>query len=870
MGAEDGPVPGGRGDGREPGPLAPWPPRLRLPRRALVERLLRVPQRGLGLIVAPPGYGGSTLLDLVAEAAPQIPVRVDLSDGGPGFWATLQEALAAAGIAGDTPGDPAEHPQAALLAALRAAPEVLVLVDDVTAHAGDPAEAELAAFLARAPETVRVVARARRAPSMDVSRLLAGGRLVLLDRGDLTLTVAEVDTLLGGIAPWLAPDRHEALRRLCEGWAGALCAGVLGTGGSAEHDPAGWLLGPGLELLVGGGVAGLDPLDRAMLVRSSVLARLTAEACDALTGRSDSGQRLGRLAAELVVSPLPGGRGVGYGVHPLLREHLRRLLEVEPGAEQAAHRVAGAWFAARGMADEAITHHLAAGDLPAAATVLAEHVESLLDAGAAPQVSDWYRSAPQLALATSDLHLLAAAWADLLSGRRASAQAHHVTLQRRADELVADRARPHEAVAPSHGGGRWLQTESTFLGATIDALAGRTGSALRGLQASRAAYGEDWSRAAHQSAAMLEVRLHLWLERPDAAERVLTAVGSRPGTVASFRRVQIPAAWARIAVMDGRVHRGRQLAREALEAHAELGSIAPFDTCEAQLALAGALHELDRLAEAQAEAEEVVSQARQGGHVPLEVLGLTMLARIRASMADPSAAQASLEHARTRLREEDASRELGRVVERAGVLVAVAGGDRRVAAQLLDRLEPAPGGTERDPGLLMTVAAMGGARSESDVVRLVRAHRPVTPREVVTARILMAGALAGTRRAEAAMHLRTACDLALEQGMLRALCHRHEALLVLAAEVGAEPAGGSVRSLVDRTAVAPEPPPPIPALSPGERDLLQRLADAPANRELAAELGISVNTLKTRLRRLYAKLGVHDRAGALRAVARSQ
>jgi DNA-binding CsgD family transcriptional regulator len=136
---------------------------------------------------------------------------------------------------------------------------------------------------------------------------------------------------------------------------------------------------------------------------------------------------------------------------------------------------------------------------------------------------------------------------------------------------------------------------------------------------------------------------------------------------------------------------------------------------------------------------------------------------------------------------------------------------------------------------------------------------------VVAARLLMATALATTRRAEAAMHLRTAAELAVEQGMLRALGAATEELLVLAGAIGAEPGGAAVRTLLDRTAVAPEPPAPLPALSPGEHELLRRLADAPANRELAAELGISVNTLKTRLRRLYAKLGVHDRAGALAA-----
>jgi LuxR family maltose regulon positive regulatory protein len=371
---------------------------------------------------------------------------------------------------------------------------------------------------------------------------------------------------------------------------------------------------------------------------------------------------------------------------------------------------------------------------------------------------------------------------------------------------------------------------------------------------------------------MTEARLHLWLGRANEAEQILTAMSSRPGTLAYFRRVQIPAAWAQVAVLDGRVHRGRHLARESLEALAELGSISTYDAGGPLLALAGALHDLDQLAEALAQAQEAARVAAGAHHLPLEVVALCELASIRASRGEVTQALETLEQARTRIREQDASRELARRVEHAAVRVAVASGDRRVAAAALERLRAdrgqrqaaAPDAAER--ALALSVAMMGASRSEADVLRLVRAHRPVTPREVVAARLLMASALAPTRRAEAAMHLRTAAELAVEQGMLRALCSASEELLVLAGAVGAEPGGTAVRTLLDRTAVLPEAPPPLPALSPGEHELLRRLADAPANRELAAELGISVNTLKTRLRRLYAKLGVHDRAGALAAV----
>jgi DNA-binding NarL/FixJ family response regulator len=134
----------------------------------------------------------------------------------------------------------------------------------------------------------------------------------------------------------------------------------------------------------------------------------------------------------------------------------------------------------------------------------------------------------------------------------------------------------------------------------------------------------------------------------------------------------------------------------------------------------------------------------------------------------------------------------------------------------------------------------------------------------------MASNLAPRRPAEAAMHLRTASDLAVEHGMLQALRGRSEELIALAESLAEDDHESSVRSLVAQLHRTPPEAPRSPSLSPGELDLLERIRTETVNRDLAAELGISVNTLKTRLRRLYAKLGVHDRAAALEIMDRTR
>ena len=104
------------------------------------------------------------------------------------------------------------------------------------------------------------------------------------------------------------------------------------------------------------------------------------------------------LDADLLITPLdappvppagPPGAGGGpagdvlwYRYHPLLRDHVLRLLpeRLGPGAAAALHARAGAWFAGAGMVEEGIVHLLAAGDAPAAAALVERHAPALLEA----------------------------------------------------------------------------------------------------------------------------------------------------------------------------------------------------------------------------------------------------------------------------------------------------------------------------------------------------------------------------------------------------------------------------------------------------------------------------------------------------------
>ena len=111
---------------------------------------------------------------------------------------------------------------------------------------------------------------------------------------------------------------------------------------------------------------------------------------------------------------------------------------------------------------------------------------------------------------------------------------------------------------------------------------------------------------------------------------------------------------------------------------------------------------------------------------------------------------------------------------------------------------------------------MGGSLTEAEAVRLARSVRPVVPREVVDARLLMAAVTAASRPAEAEMHLSAAATIAYELGMLRALSGRSEEVVVLAQRVAQRAHEQPLAALVATiSGSATASTPTVPASEPG-------------------------------------------------------
>ncbi len=361
--------------------LAPRSHRATVPRTRLLRRLRSAHDRQVVAIIAPPGYGKTSLLVQWASRDPRSTawLTVDDSDNDPVVFLTY---LAAA-VDRVTPLDPDLFDAIAspavssraivgrLLAAVSARREpVLVAIDDAHRIADQACLDALAELITYLPEGSQVALAGREPPALPFARWRAAGMVLEIGPDDLAMDERETAGLGRQLGLELSDAATIELTRQTNGWPALLALAALqaqrSTGRPAivdagrDHLIADYLraelLGPRAEA------------DIAFMTRTSILERLSGPLCDLVAGRQGSSHVLADLARSTLLVDAYGG---SYRYHPLLREFLRGELEArEPGMTPELHRRAATWYADAGELDLAVEHAFEAGDLDrAAATV---------------------------------------------------------------------------------------------------------------------------------------------------------------------------------------------------------------------------------------------------------------------------------------------------------------------------------------------------------------------------------------------------------------------------------------------------------------------------------------------------------------------
>ncbi len=398
------------------------PPRRRrglVPRPRLAERLDRGRDSTLTLVSAPAGFGKSTVLtEWLAAAAPEgragAWLSLDARDNDPTlFWsyvvAALQTAVPEIGVAAlASLRSPHASPDAALatlvneLAELPA--ELVLVLDDYHVIDSPQVHDGLAFLVEHLPAQVQLVIAGRADPPLPLARLRGRGELVELRAADLRFTPDEVATYLTdamGLA--LSSTDVAVLDSRTEGWIAALQLAALSMQG--RDDATGFVAEFAgddryiVDYLVEE-VLQRQPQDvRAFLLQTSVLTRLTGALCDAVVGRDGGTTVLETLdRANLFLVPLDDRRR-WYRYHHLFADVLQaRLLAEQPELVVELHRRAGAWHATHGEPSEAIRHALAGGDAERAADLVELAMPAARRNRQETTLRHWFRQLPEAVL----------------------------------------------------------------------------------------------------------------------------------------------------------------------------------------------------------------------------------------------------------------------------------------------------------------------------------------------------------------------------------------------------------------------------------------------------------------------------------------
>jgi ATP/maltotriose-dependent transcriptional regulator MalT len=367
--------------------------RTRVARPRLAAALSGQPRK-LTLVRAPAGWGKSTLLadwyEVDHERRPFAWFALDEQDNDPvRFWTYALEALHTAlprlgessRVLTQTPGfDLVEAMLPVLINELDATREEVVLVlDDYHLITHEGIHDGVRFLLQHLPHAVELVVSTRTEPPFPLSRLRANGELVEIDAGALAFSDDEADALLNDLHGLEVDGEAVAtLRARTEGWAAGLYLAALSLRG--RDDGEGFV-----EAFAGDDRSVVDYLSeevlsaqpddmRAFLRRTSILERLSASLCDAVTGTSTSESMLETIArSNFFLLPLDTKRE-WYRYHHLFGELLRNELDdTEPDLVPELHRRAAAWLEDAGFPSEAIHHATAAGDYDLATEMIIEH-----------------------------------------------------------------------------------------------------------------------------------------------------------------------------------------------------------------------------------------------------------------------------------------------------------------------------------------------------------------------------------------------------------------------------------------------------------------------------------------------------------------
>jgi LuxR family transcriptional regulator, maltose regulon positive regulatory protein len=843
-------------------------------------------QQLLTLVSAPAGAGKTTLLAAWSSEGqrpgPVAWLSLDPGDNQPArFWAHALAALCRSGAVppksalqslAPRPGSEQTFLPLLVTGLAELSTPVVLILDDAHELTDASVLEELEFLLRHAPPQLRLVLATRVDPPLPLQRLRVSGQLAQLREADLAFTTAEVADLLAACdhQPKLSEDDLALLQARTEGWAAGLRLAALSL--QDQPDPHRFVTefagdDQSIADYLVREVLDRQPEElRSFLLRTSIVEELDGDLADALTGGHDGEWTLSRLARANIFVQALGSRGRSYRYHQLFAGLLRcELRRKAPGQVAELHRRAAHWYASHGLVIDAIEQALTAGDGREAADMMVEHGLRLILRGEAATLdrlggrlpAELVQSDPELALLAASDRIMSADHETASSHLRLAQQLEGLLDQDRRGRFVVLLAVLRSAVAWPVG--------------DVNEVLAAGHEALAVLAPAGACGGDDDRRAVTLSNLGAA---ELWAGDLDAAEihlREGQAVALRAGL--GSLQLSCMSQLAVLHAMRGALGQALRLGTTAIELAAQHGWSSSMQAAGSYLALGWVHYQRDNLVEA----SRHLDQAAAISEVDLQPVKLAVAilqARLQHARGDMAGALATLASARRNLTGRRPPAHLWRWLILTEAELHTAGGPTRPARELLETLDlsvPLDAGeaavlarmqlAEDDPtGASATLASCLDGAAPSD---------QVAPVEVWLVDALASDTLADRDRAAAS--LERALTLAEREGFRRSFLDAGApARSLLARYRHRVPSCWSyldelLQASTESVQTATSPPVLIERLTDRECTVLRYLPSLMTYEEIASDLYVSVNTVKSHAYGVFRKLGVSGRRQAVRS-----
>lgn len=633
---------------------APRVPSRHVARPRLLELLRAGREHALTLVCAPPGYGKTALLaewrEQEAKDRAFAWLTLDHDDRDPvRLWAHLIWSIRETSpeIEGPRPVSVDLFPNnlisgvlPRLLEAIADMPGELVIVLDDYQQADDNLwDASLDFFLAHLPLNVELVVASRAAPRLPLGRLRAHGELLEIGAGDLRLNDEEAGKVAEAVvgSP-LSEENIEILVERCEGWpAGIHLASLLLKHAADSHSVIESLAGDNryvFDYLEYDLLEGLPDEIRTFLRHTSILPRLSAPLCDAVTESTASRRLLAEAEREnLFLIPLDERRE-WFRYHHLFGDVLRRELgDTEPEIVADLHLRASRWFEEHGEVEESITQAIAALDVDRASDLITRHACAMVRSGRILTLKGWLDELSwREALADPSLAIIRAVTLGLLNSSTDAVESWLLVAEESTED--ASRDGPLANTMPSLEFGTSLVRALFLLGDV-----GRAAEAGR-RAVEQAEQDNEW-----RVDALLGHGQTLYLSgHATAARDVLEQALLEGRAAAPQTKANILAHLALIELDHGDTARGESFARRSLAILEERG-LGGLGNGVGHLALGVALGAGGAFVEAESELEEGARLQRGSGPTVWHAHALVLLARARLARGDLDGARETVDAA---------------------------------------------------------------------------------------------------------------------------------------------------------------------------------------------------------------------------------